>query len=135
MGRHATMSYQRNPVIENDLARICAHDLPWRQFSRKTILVSGANGFVPAYMVETLLYLNETDSSIGCQVIGLVRNREKAEKRFAHILGRKDFSLLVQDVCSPIAIDGNVDFIVHAASQASTKYYRKDPVGTLLANT
>jgi nucleoside-diphosphate-sugar epimerase len=128
------MSRRRNPIIEEDLARICAHDLPWRAFSGKTILISGANGFLPAYMVETLLYLNEIHS-LDCQVIGLARNREKAEMRFAHVLGRPDFSLLIQDVCSPVTVNGNPDFIVHAASQASPKYYGKDPAGTLLPNT
>ncbi len=129
------MSGIRNPIIEEDLARICAHDLPWRAFSGKTILISGANGFLPAYMVETLLYLNEIDSSMNCRVVGLARNGEKAERRFAHLLGRPGFSLVIQDVCSPVAIDGDIDFIVHAASQASPKYYGKDPVGTILANT
>jgi len=129
------MSGLRNPIVEEDLARICAYDLPWRRFSGQTILVSGANGFLPAYMVETLLYLNEVDSSMKCRVVGLVRNRENAQKRFSHLLGRPDFSLLVQDVCSPVSVDGRIDFIVHAASQASPKYYGRDPVGTLLANT
>src|SRR5215469_5771658 len=128
------MTGVRNPIIHEDLTQICAHDLPWRTFAHKTVLISGANGFLPAYMVETLLYLNET-AGINCRVIGLVRNREKSENRFAHILGRIDFSLLVQDVCSPIAVDEKIDFVIHAASQASPKYYGRDPAGTLLANT
>lgn len=129
------MSSKRNPIIEEDVARIAASDLPWRQFSGKSILIAGANGLLPAYTVETLTYLNEVDASMRCRVIGLARNREKAESRFAHLLGRPDFSLLIQDVCSPVAIEDKVDFIVHAASQASPKYYGKDPVGTLSANT
>ena len=140
------MTASRNPIIAEDLARICAHDLPWHTFAGKTILISGANGFLPAYMVETLLYLNET-AGIGCKVIGLVRNREKAESRFAHLLDRRDFSLLIQDVCAPVEVqkafnrqdrkerEEKLDFIIHAASQASPKYYGVDPAGTLLANT
>src|SRR5262249_53731189 len=42
--------------------------------------------------------------------------------------------LIVQDVCQPVTIDGPVDYIVHAASQASPKYFGRDPVGTLSAN-
>jgi len=124
---------KRNCIIEQDLADIVAQDLPWHEFAGRTVLVSGANGFLPAYMVETLLYLNEKHG-VNCRVIGLVRNREKAERRFVHLLSRPDFSLLVQDVCSPIALKENVDFVVHAASEASPKYYCKDPAGTLLAN-
>ena len=130
----ATTMNTRNRIIQEDVAAICRHDLPWEQFAGKTILVSGANGFLPAYMVETLLYLNEARSS-NCCVIALVRNRNKAEKRFAHVLGRPDFRLHVQDVCSPVSLSERADFIIHAASQASPKYYGVDPVGTLSANT
>jgi UDP-glucuronate decarboxylase len=126
---------RRNSVIQEDLARITSHDLPWRTFSGKTILVSGANGFLPAYMVETFLYLNEIDPSINCRVIGMARNRDRARKRFAHLLDRPDFGIVIQDVASPAAIPVPVDFIIHAASQASPKYYGSDPVGTLAANT
>ena len=37
----------------------------------KTILVSGASGFLPAYMVEALLFLNER-LNIDLKVIGIV---------------------------------------------------------------
>jgi len=131
----AVLAPRRNPVVEEDVARIVAHNLPWRTFAGKTILVSGANGFLPAYMVETLLHLNEVDRSIQCRVIGLVRNREKARRRFAHLLDRPDFAIVVQDVTAPTAIPVPVDFIIHGASQASPKYYGSDPVGTLAANS
>lgn len=111
------------------------HDLPWNRFSEKAVLVSGANGFLPAYMVETLLYGNEVNSIRNCHVVALVRNRSKAEARFQHLLGRADFTLLVQDVCSPVRLERKIDMVVHAASQASPKFYGKDPVGTLSANT
>ena len=89
---------RRHPIVHEDVVGIVGNDLPWSRFASKTILISGANGFLPACMVETLAYLNETDMQPKCRIIALVRNREKAEKRFAHLLGRPDFSLLVQDV-------------------------------------
>jgi nucleoside-diphosphate-sugar epimerase len=126
---------RRNAIIEEDVAWIASHSLPWRTFANKTVLVSGANGFLPAYMVETLLYLNEADRSMNCRVIGLARNREKARKRFAHFLDRPDFAVVIQDVTSPPTIPVPCDFIIHAASQASPKFYGCDPVGTLAANS
>jgi len=114
---------------------IASVELAWAEFSGKTVLISGANGFLPAYMAETLLYLNECCDGKPTQVIGLVRNRERAEARFAAYRGRPDLRLLIQDVCDPIALDGPIHFVVHAASQASPKYYGTDPVGTLSANT
>src|ERR1039457_2695386 len=130
-----TSPVHRNPIVEQDVARIISHNLPWRTFAGKTILVSGANGFLPAYMVETLLYLNEADRSMNCRVIGLARNREKAQRRFAHLLDRPDFAIVIQDVTAPATIPVPVDFIIHGASQASPKYYGTDPVATLAANS
>jgi len=124
-----------NSIGEEDLEYIAASDLPWEKLKGKTILIAGANGFLPAYMVESILYLNKIMVDQDTKVIGLVRNREKANYRFSEYKKRDDFRLFVQDVCRPIHIDEKVDLIVHAASQASPKFYGKDPVGTLCANT
>jgi nucleoside-diphosphate-sugar epimerase len=64
-----------------------------------------------------------------------VRNREKAEKKFSALMAEKRIELLVADVSNPVQITQKVDVIIHAASQASPKYYGVDPVGTLKANT
>jgi nucleoside-diphosphate-sugar epimerase len=89
---------------------------------------------VPAYLVETLLYLNETRPGPKIRVVGLVRNSEKAAARFAFYRGRADLEFIVQDVAQPLQFADRIDYIIHAASQASPKYYGSDPVGTLLPN-
>jgi UDP-glucuronate decarboxylase len=125
----------RSQIIQEDLENIISANLPWGELAGKNVLISGANGFLPAYMVETLLFINERKTTPEkTKVIGLVRNKDKAIARFSHHLGRSDFQLIVQDVCQVIHIEEKIDYIVHAASQASPKYYGKDPVGTLAAN-
>ncbi len=124
----------RHPIVEADLATITSADLPWEEFEGKTILISGASGFLPAYMVETVLYLNETRRWQTTQVLGIVRNEARARARFKAYGDRSDLQFLVQDVNLPILSRAPIDYIIHAASQASPKYFGSDPIGTLSAN-
>lgn len=125
----------RNVVIEEDIRFITSADLPWEAFEGKNLLVSGGNGFLPAYMVESLLYLNEAKFKKKLKIYALVRNAERAQKRFANYCARSDLVFIVQDVCKPLNIKDDLHFIIHAASQASPKFYGKDPTGTISANT
>ena len=120
-------------VIAEDLRMIAGDGLAFESLRGKTILVTGANGFLPAYLVEALLHLNES-RKLGLRVIGLVRSPEKAKARFASHLSRPDFSLDTQSLLEPLRFSGPIDVIVHAASQASPKFYGIDPVGTLAPN-
>jgi nucleoside-diphosphate-sugar epimerase len=124
-----------NKIILEDLEQIISANLNWSAFSGKTVLITGANGFLPAYMVETLLALEHRGIINNIMVLALVRNIEKARNRFKDYLNNKSLEFIVQDVCDPLNIDSKIDFIIHAASQASPKYYGTDPVGTLSANT
>ncbi len=119
-------------VILEDLADI-AREVNVALLHGKTVLVAGAAGFLPAYMVETLLYLNDT-SSCGCRVIALVRSPEKAALRFARYAGRPDLVVMTGDVASPPEKLPRADIIIHAASPASPKHFGKNPVGVMSAN-
>ena len=123
-----------NKIIDDDIKLIIDSQIDWERFSDKTVLISGANGFLPAYIVETLLYLKRKGNKFNVRVIGLVRDRDKAIKRFKDYENDSHLVLIQHDVCNEIFIDEKIDFIIHAASQASPKYYGIDPVGTLNAN-
>ena len=123
----------RNKIIQSDLEYITSQDLPWESFEGKTVLVSGAAGFLPSYMVDVILYLRE-NKQINVQVIALVRNLAKAKKRFLYAEGDISLELVEQDVCDDICIDRKIDFIIHAASNATPKVFRDNPVGTILPN-
>lgn len=122
-----------NKIIQEDLEYITNYPLEWDKIRNKTVLITGANGLLPSYMVHTILFLNYK-KSLNCNVIAWVRNKEKAFSIFKDYVGRNDFKVIVQDVCAEIELEDKIDFIIHAASQASPIYYKVDPVGTLNAN-
>ncbi len=128
------MSQRRHPVIDEDMDHIVGADLPWSTFAGKTVLVTGAAGMLPAYMVETLLRLNETRKGNGTHVLAVVRDLPRAKARFAAYDGCPDLELIAHDVSEPLDVRPDVRYVIHAASQASPKYYQVDPVGTLKAN-
>ena len=121
-------------IIARDIEEIVSYPLPWEDFSGATVLITGANGFLPAYMVETLVFLNRHFDRKKTRIVALVRNAQRAQERFGEYLESHEIELLVQDVAEPLAFEGELDFVVHAASQASPRFYSVDPVGTLSAN-
>ena len=46
-------------IIKEDLEFIVSAKLTWDDFEGKTVLISGGNGLLPGYMVETILFLND----------------------------------------------------------------------------
>ena len=123
-----------NIIIQEDLRAIYNSDIEWSKFFNTTILITGANGFLPAYLVESLLYLNYIDAENNVKVICLVRSLENAKSRFIDYKEGDNLEFIVQDVSDSMKLTKKVDYIVHAASQASPKFYGVDPVGTLKAN-
>lgn len=120
-------------IVSEDVKYIIGQQLPWEKLYSKTILITGANGFISSYIVYTLLELNDM-YGMDVNVLALVRNEEKAKQKFANILNRNDFKIIVHDVCIPMELEIAVDIIIHAASPANMKEYTFNPVGTLNAN-
>lgn len=124
-----------NRIIDEDINAIIDEKLNWKFFTGKKILITGANGMLPSYIVYTLLGLNGKilkDNPL--KVYALVRNKKKAETKFSSLLERHDFQLIVEDVTTFNSFNEGLNIIIHAASQASPKFYGVDPVGTLKSN-
>jgi len=126
---------EENKTIMGDLHEIAAAPLPWEQLRNKTLLITGAGGFLAAYLVKAILTVADLHG-IKMDVIGVIRQPESLKKRLANCQGCHNFSFIQQDMSQPLQSDfPRADYIIHAASQASPKYYGIDPVGTLLPNT
>lgn len=122
-----------HPIIQQDIDWVLSKDLPWEKFKGQNILITGANGFIPAYFVELFMGLT-LKFGLNIGITALVRSSEKAKKRFSAYANNPSLTLVCQDVCAPIHLDKKINYIIHAASQASPKYFKIDPVGTLRPN-
>ncbi|MFO0322355.1 MAG: NAD-dependent epimerase/dehydratase family protein [Bacteroidota bacterium] len=118
-----------NNIIAEDLTKIISTKLPWKDISGKTVLITGASGLLASYIVETLLELK-----LNINVIALVRNKKNALIRFIDYKDDKNLDIIDNNINLPLSIEKNIHFIIHAAGQASPKYFGTDPVGTMLPN-
>ena len=105
----------------------------WQKFHNKTILIAGANGYVPQHFVHGFMMRNKM-SNENIHVIALCRNENKARERFEEYFDREDFTLLIGDVLEEIKIEKKIDFIIDAASPAGVKISNEDPVATFETN-
>ncbi len=125
---------ESNLIIREDLERIAAAPLPWARLRDRRIMITGGGGFLASYLVKALLVAGR-QMALNLRVICAARNTRGAEQRLAGFLGAPDLSLWIHDITQPLPGDvPRADLIVHAASQASPKFFGTDPVGILLAN-
>ena len=120
------------PFLKTDIAEIAEHLGDAAQaFSGKTILMSGARGFLGRYFTETFAYLNQHVLKEPCSFIGL-DNLLTAGEAGAKIEDRANFRFVKCDVCRPLEWDeAHIDYVIHAAGIASPFYYRAYPLETL----
>lgn len=121
------------PVLAEDAEAVLSEPLPWEQLDGATVLITGANGMLAAQLVEVLLRRNERGAK-GTQVLALVRDEARGRQRFSRYEGRADLRFIVHDFRRPLPELASLDYVIHAASQASPKYYGRDPLGTIWPN-
>lgn len=130
------MTLQSLRIIQEDTQRVLAADLPWAELDGARIVVTGAAGFLASGLVRALLALHPAGLvRQPLQVVALVRHYERSRQRLADVADDPQLEWLRWDL-SQFAIPdlGRPDFILHAASQASPKFFIRDPMGTLLPN-
>ena len=112
-----------NKIEEQDIQTIIADKaIPWEKFRNTSVLITGATGMLPIYILLTFIYMNEHENC-NITLYALGRNRNRAEELLKPYLKKEYLHIVVQDVAEPIQIDAPIHYIIHAASQASPKYY------------
>ena len=103
--------------IYTNLEDIANAPISWDKLRGKTLLLTGAGGFIGYYMTCGILLRNDLYGD-NIKVLALERFGDFAKKKFGKLLDRDDVELIVQDITEPIKAE-RADFVIHAASQAS----------------
>jgi UDP-glucuronate decarboxylase len=118
-------------LIESDIDDVCAGLGEYAQrFAGKSVLITGARGFVGQYLTAVFRRLNSAYLREPCRVLAMDNLRTPAD---AGTTPPQDphITFVEHDVIQPFRPDSKVDFVVHAAGIASPHYYRKFPLETM----
>ena len=132
------MHYYQNPVYLQELKTLVDQIENREKLKNKTFVISGATGMLGSLITDLLLYGNG-NYGWNCKVAALVRNPEKARKRFADVREENGLQLVQADLGVELSpeIAGQIecaDFVIHLASNTHPKQYATDPVNTVLSN-
>lgn len=93
----------------------------FKKIEGKTVLLTGATGLIGKALVKQLLVY-------GANVIVVVRNVNKAKKCLGVDNG---IFFLCSDIKNLPIVKMNIDYIIHAAANTSSKAFIQDPVGII----
>lgn len=130
------MSISDNQTYRGDIIRAAAAGIPWEKLHNRTVLLTGATGMIASVLIDILMYRNQNIVQDGerTHIIAVSRSERKARRRFARYWDTPDFVWLSHDITVPLPELGNIDYILHAASNTHPRAYAADPIGTITAN-
>lgn len=115
-------------IYKEDINGIIADkNIPWDKLDGKDILITGGTGLLGKLAVHTLIALRR-QKSINCQIHVLIRNMEKAKSVFKEeIENNEEIFFIEKDIKKFTEYEKNLDFIIHAASETSSKAFIEKP--------
>lgn len=124
-----------NPIIAQDLHHLVSRLTPlWPRLSGKTLLVTGAQGFLLSYLADAVAALNRNLPGPAARLL-LVDNLSTGQAgRLQHLAERDEIVFIQHDITQPLSLVEPLDYIIHGASIASPMIYRKYPLETIAAN-
>lgn len=123
----------RDKIYCEDIAASAGLDLPWDRLKNKCVLISGAGGMIGTVLVDILMSRNAAFGD-NIRVIAVGRNERSAKERFADYWYLEDFIFVKHDINDILPDLGNIDFIIHAASNTHPVAYSTDSIGTITTN-
>ena len=125
------MNLYSNDLYTNDIEYVCGLSLPWNKLQGKSVMISGATGLVGSFLVDVLMSKN-----INCKIYALSRNEDKARARFSKWGNNNNLQYIQYDINKPFVNDtiGNIDYVLHLASNTHPMQYSTDPIGTITTN-
>ena len=111
-------------IEKQDIRKIADMPYGWGALKNKTVLISGGTGFIGSQIIAVL---QERNNVYGDN-ISIVSVSRHALANTEHV------KYIAADITKPFDVDGNVDFVIHLASNTHPAQYAADPVGTITTN-
>lgn len=129
------MNLIEHPLYLKDIQKVALQTLPWEKLKDKSLLISGSTGLIGSFLTDVVMYLNQV-YDLHCKIYALGRNEEKAKARFSYCYDSPHFVFIPYDVNLPFVRDdiGDVDYVLHLASNTHPVAYATDPIGTITTN-
>lgn len=105
--------------VEKDIRSIIDKIDLFSPLKGKTVFVTGATGLIGSMLARTIHAAN-VKYGLGIQLVGQIRNREKAEK----LLTGVDIELVFD-------YDADCEFIIHTVSPTTSRFFIEHPVETI----
>jgi len=120
----------KNPLAQ-DLDQIldCTRAL-WEEVRGQRIFITGGTGFFGCWLLESLLWAND-QLRLGVSAVVLTRDPAAFERKATHLATHPAVRLEQGDVRDFQAPDGDFPYVIHAATEASVRQAREEPLQML----
>lgn len=119
-------------IVTEDIKSI-VDKVDFSDLEGKTVLISGAAGFLGSYFIAVFQYLNQQVFKKPCRVFAIDNYITGSKKNLLAKVLDKNIIYKTMDISQGIDEFGDekIDYIVHAAGLASPIYYRKFPIESI----
>ncbi|MBR5191501.1 MAG: NAD-dependent epimerase/dehydratase family protein, partial [Clostridia bacterium] len=126
------MYLYKSQIYKNDLQNAINSTLGIEKLKGSSVMITGASGLIGSFIVDMLLEYNKNENA-NVDIYALGRSAKRLEERFSEVATQK-LHFVSHDVNEKPDLDFDVDYIIHAASNAYPAVFNSDPVGTILSN-
>jgi nucleoside-diphosphate-sugar epimerase len=111
-----------------DLDHILNHTKPlWQPVQNKRFFATGGTGFIGKWLLESFSYINRK-LSLNCKMLVLSRSPEKSLRQYPHFQKFNEITFQKADVKNFEFPDEKIDYIIHAAAEASATLNAEKPL-------
>jgi nucleoside-diphosphate-sugar epimerase len=99
----------------------------WKEIKNKTIFITGGTGFFGIWLTMSFIFINRK-LKLNSKIILLTRNKDKFINKYKWLDDYSEISFLQADIIDFRFIEEDVDYIIHAATEASVKLNIDQPL-------